>query len=153
MPADSLAVIERASKAVRIAHDDFRALYTVIDSTTMPRLLLEAGANLDKLSTDFSLLAGFTDASFIGLVLELFQIRISSDTTMCQAIMKDMRIIASRLCSMRLAASLTPLAIVEDAQFSDLAETIKRYTRVISSVLKFHISYVPRINHTIASPR
>jgi hypothetical protein len=142
MPADSLAVIERASKAVRIAHDDFRALYTVIDSTTMPRLLLEAGANLDKLSTDFSLLAGFTDASFIGLVLEL-----------CQAIMKDMRIIASRLRSMRLAASLTPLAIVEDAQFSDLAETIKRYTRVISSVLKFHISYVPRINHTIASPR
>jgi hypothetical protein len=134
-------IIKRARLAVGAAHDEFQALYAAAHKNTIPSSLVSAGADLDQLSINLALLVRNTSALISsGHVSELFQTRVSSGVTLSHAIVHDMSAIANQLRSMRTLGSSEPLSTVYHHQCRDIEEMVKRYDRIMSSVLHHHTS-------------
>jgi 3-phosphoglycerate kinase len=131
--------MERARLAVGAAHDEFQTLYAAAHQNSIPSSLVAAGADLDQLSINLALLVSNANAFIIGgPVAQLFQTSISSGVTLSRAIVHDMSAIAKQLRSMRSSGSSE--SPMDPHHCQDIGEMVKRYDRIVSSVLHHHTS-------------
>jgi hypothetical protein len=134
-------VIKRARSAIEAAHDEFQALHAVTHKQSIPSSLVVAGADLNQLLMNLALLVGNASPLISSdTVSQLFQTRVSSDVTLSHAIVHDMDAIARQLRSMRSLGSSEALSTMDHRQCQDIGEMVKRYDRIVSSVLHHHTS-------------
>jgi hypothetical protein len=152
MSEDVIEVVDMARKAVRAAHEEFRALYIAVDSSSIPLPLIIAGADLDKISTNLGVLAGSNSALSHELLSYLFETRVAPHVALSHAMVNDMNVVAGRLRSMRLSESTDPLADLDENQCRDVREMVKRYDTLVSSVLSRHTSYAQQLIQSLGLP-
>jgi hypothetical protein len=142
MSQDDLeTMIRRSRLAVVAAQDEFQALYAAAHKNSIPSSLVEAGADLDQLLINLAQLESDANTSISSdTVAHLFQTRLSSGSMLSHAIVRDMRAIAKQFRSMRLLGSSESLSVMYHHQCQDIGEMVKRYDRIVSSVLHHHTS-------------
>jgi hypothetical protein len=133
-------LVDRAGRAARAAHDDFRALYIAVGSAPIAPSLADVGASLDKLSITLELLSKSAPALSSELAHDVFESRMSADVKLSRAIVHDLNTIAGRLRSMTPSSSSEPEKITHDHECQEISEMVKRYDRVITAVLDHHDS-------------
>jgi hypothetical protein len=133
-------LVDRASKASRSAHNDFRALYIAVGSASIAPSLADVGADLDKLSITLDLLSKSTPALSSELARDVFDTQVSADVKLSHAIVHDLNTIAGRLRSMTPSSSSEPAEIMHDHECRDISTMIKRYDRAFSAALRHHDS-------------
>jgi hypothetical protein len=132
------ALADRASKAARAAHDDFRALYQVVGSRSDAPLLAIVGADLDGLAMKLHTLSTSAAALSSSLAHDVFEARMSGDVKLSHGITYDIKSIARRLRSMTPANSSEPDIIMDEGEGRDILSMIKRYDGVVSAILNHH---------------
>jgi hypothetical protein len=135
---DNLA--NRASKAARSAHNDYRALYLAVGSASIAPSLTGVGGDLDKLAITLDLLSKSAPALSSELAHNMFESRMSADTKLSRAIVQDLNTIAGRLRSMTPSNSSEPAEIMHEHECREVSEMVKRYDRAVSAVLRDHDS-------------
>jgi hypothetical protein len=131
-------VVAKVREAVRGAHDNFRSLYTAVDRRSIPVSLLLAGTTLDKLTQNLDLLSTSTFALSSNYVKLVFELRMTADAKLSDAITDDMDALASRLRLMTPLDSSEQVMAMKEDQCRDIAEMADRYDRTISSILIHH---------------
>jgi hypothetical protein len=132
------ALADRASKAARAAHDDFRALYHVVGSRSDAPMLAAIGADLDELGIKLTSLSTSKVALSSSLAHDVFITRTSGDVKLSRGITYDIKSIARRLRSMKPANSSEPDMIMDEGEGRDILSMIKRYDGVVSAILSDH---------------
>jgi hypothetical protein len=133
-------LVDRASKAARSAHHNFRALYLAVGSDSIAPSLAGVGADLDKLSITLDLLSKAASALSSEFAHDVFETRMSADVKLSRAIVHDLNTIAGRLQSMTPSSSSEPEKIMHEHECREISEIIKRYNRTVSAVLHHHDS-------------
>jgi hypothetical protein len=133
-------LVDRASKASRSAHNDFRALYIAVGSAFIAPSLAGVGVDLDNLSITLELLSKSTPALSSELAHDVFESRMSADFKLSRAIVHDLNTIAGRIRSMTPSSSSEPAEITHEHECQEISEMVKRYDRAVSAVLRDHDS-------------
>jgi hypothetical protein len=133
---------DRATKATRAAHDDFRALYQAVEGRSDTPLLVAIGADLDGLAMKLNTLSKSTSALSSSLAYAVFETRMSADVKISNGITYDMKTIARRLGSMKPSNSPEPEIIMDEREGRDILNMIKRYDGAVSAILGHHQLYV-----------
>jgi hypothetical protein len=135
MSQDIEVSADRASKAARAAHDDFRALYQVVESRSDTPLLVVVGADLDGLAMKLHMLSTSAAALSSSLAHDVFEARMSGDVKLPRGITYDMKAIGRRLRSLKPSDLSDPEMIMDEGESRDMLSMIKRYDGVVSAVL------------------
>jgi hypothetical protein len=133
-------LVDRASKAARSAHNDFRALYLAVGSASIDPSLADVGADLDKLSITLGLLSKSAPALSSELAYVVFESRMSADVKLSRAIVHDLSTIAGRLRAMTPSSSSESKEIMNEHECREISEIVKRYDRAVCAVLRYHDS-------------
>jgi hypothetical protein len=140
MSRDLENMVDRASKAARSAHNEYRALYLAIGSASITPSLVGVGADLDSLSITLELLSKSAPALSSKLAHDVFESRMSIDVKLSRAIVVDLNTTAARLRSMTPSTSSEPEAIMHEHDCREVSEMVKRYDKAVSVVLRYHDS-------------
>jgi hypothetical protein len=135
---DMEALADRASKAARAAHDDFRALYQAIGSRSDAPMLAVVGADLDGLAMKLTSLSTLKVALSSSLAHDAFHTQMSVDVKLSLGIVYDMKAIARRLRSLKPSDPTEPDIIMDEGEGRDILSMTKRYNGVISAILNHH---------------
>jgi hypothetical protein len=138
MSQDIEVLVDRASKAARAAHDDFRALYHAIGSRSDAPMLAAVGADLDGLAMKLTSLSTSRAALSSSLAHDVFEARMSGNVKLSRGITYDMKSIARRLRSLKPSDLSEPEMIMEEGESRDILSMIKRYDGVVSAILDHH---------------
>jgi hypothetical protein len=138
MSGDMEALADRASKAARSAHDDFRALHQAVGNRSDAPMLAVVGADLDGLAMKLYTLSTSTAALSSSLAHDVLNTRTSGDVKLSRGITCDMKSIARRLRSMTPVNSSEPDIIMDEGEVRDILSMIKRYDGVVSAILNHH---------------
>jgi hypothetical protein len=138
MSVDMEVLADRASKAARAAHDDFRTLYQAVRSRSDAPMLAVVGADLDGLAMKLTSLSISKVALSSSLARDVFEIQMSGDVKLSHGITYDMKAIARRLRSMTPSALSEPEMIMDEREIGDMLSMIKRYDGVVSAILSNH---------------
>jgi hypothetical protein len=142
MSQDMEVLADRASKAARAAHDDFRALYQAIGSRSDAPMLAVVGADLDGLAMKLTSLSTSRAALSSSLAHNVFDTRTSVDVNLSHGITYDMKSIARRLRSLKPSDSAEPEMIMGEREGGDIGNMIRRYDGAVSAILSHHQLYV-----------
>jgi hypothetical protein len=142
MSQDIEVLVDRASKAARSAHDDFRALYHAIGSRSDAPMLAVIGADLDGLAMKLASLSTSRAALSSGLAHDVFDTQMSGDVKLSLGITYDMKSIARRLRSLKPSDPAEPKIIMGEREGGDIRNMIKRYDGAVSAILSHHQLYV-----------
>jgi hypothetical protein len=140
MSRDLDILVDRASKASRSAHNEYRALYLAVGSAFIAPSLAGVGADLDNLSITLDLLSKSASALSSEFVHDVFESRMSADVKFSRAIVHDLNTIAGRLRFMMPSSSSRPAEIMHEDECREISEMVKRYDRAVSAVLRHHDS-------------
>jgi hypothetical protein len=138
MSQDMEVLVGRASKAARVAHDDFRALYQAVGSRSDAPMLAAVGADLDGLAMKLHTLSTSTVALSSSLAHDVFETRMSGDVKLSHAITYDMKAIARRSRSIKPTASSEPDMIIDEREGGNILSMIRRYDGAVSAILSHH---------------
>jgi hypothetical protein len=138
MSQDMEVLVDRASKATRAAHDDFRALSQAVGSRSDAPLLAAVGADLDGLAMKLHTLSTSAAALSSSLAHDVFEARMSGDVKLSHGITYDMKSIARRLLSLKPSDLSEPEMIMDEGEGRDMLSMIKRYDGVVSAILDHH---------------
>jgi hypothetical protein len=138
MSRDMAVLAQRASKAARSAHNDFRALYQAVGSRPDAPLLAAVGTDLDGLAMKLTSLSISTAALSSSLAHDMFETRMSDDVTLSHGITYDMKAIGRRLRSLKPSNSSEQEMIMGEREGENMLNMIKRYDGAVSAILSYH---------------
>jgi hypothetical protein len=119
-------LVDRSSKAARLAHNNFRALYLAVGSDSIAPSLAGVGADLDKLSITLDLLSKSAPALSSELARNVFESRMSAEVKLSRAVVHDLNTIAGRLRSMTPSSSSEQEEIMHEHECQEVSEMVQR---------------------------
>jgi hypothetical protein len=128
--------VARAIRAVRAAYDDLQALRSSRHSK-IPTSLSNASRALDKLCCNLNLLTA-TEALSIYRAFTLKEANCSVETSLSDALVRDMEAIATHFRFMKPVDSTEALSDLNEQECRNIEDLVVRYDTTVFSVLTQH---------------